>query len=385
MNERIPVDLIDRYLSGVADDADRERVLRWLSRAEHAKIAEQLCEIRPGAYQGGGELDLEAAVQRLMSAGPERVQVLADGTMAPTQKGVPSRGWGAMRRNDVGRGMGGRGLFGVGTLRGWGWSVSAVSAVVLGVIMLLPLDNVPRHTGHTYVTNASQQGVVTLHDGTRVTLAPNTTLRVEQFDRHARMVDVKGGEAYFDISRSSDAPFVVRSGPLSARVLGTAFLIRNDREGTRVRISVADGRVRVSEQWHPDAGVVLGVGQIGEVVDSTTHVSTVDDLVPSAEWRRDRVVFHDTQVSIVLAALSRWYGYQFRCVDPMLSQKSVTIMVSMQSSASALATLEQILRVNLTVVGDTVTLAPQHKQRAKGSLQRIRNYDVWTPTREVGR
>jgi hypothetical protein len=95
-------------------------------------------------------------------------------------------------------------------------------------------------------------------------------------------------------------------------------------------------------------------------------------------------VFHDTSVETVLAALTHWYGYQFRCADPTLLHKSVTIMVSVQSSSAALAKLEQILGVNLTVAGDTVTLTPQPARPANG-IPRTRSYDVWTSTKEVGR
>jgi transmembrane sensor len=280
--------------------------------------------------------------------------------------------------------MRGRGESGTHTLRRGLWSASVAGAVVLGVILLRPVGRDRPGAVQTYATTATQEGTVTLDDGTRVTLAPRTTLRVERFDQQSRTITVDGGEAYFDVARSANTPFVVRSGPLTTRVLGTAFLVRN--AGTAwVRVSVSEGRVRVSQQSHPSAGVVLGPGQVGEAVDSSVHVSAIDDLAPSTEWLRDRVVFHDTQVSTILKALSQWYGYQFRCVDPSLPQKSVTIMVSMQSSARALATLEQILRVSLTVVGDTVTLTPQRGQRSKENLQRIRSYDVWTPTREVGR
>jgi hypothetical protein len=43
-----------------------------------------------------------------------------------------------------------------------------------------------------------------------------------------------------------------------------------------------------------------------------------------------------------------------------------------------------MLAVNLTVVGDTITLVPQ-PEPSTHRAPRIRTYDVWTPKSEVGR
>jgi ferric-dicitrate binding protein FerR (iron transport regulator) len=133
-----------------------------------------------------------------------------------------------------------------------------------------------------------------------------------------------------------------------------------------------------------NGGVTLGVGMIADVSDSTLHVSTVDELAPGTEWVRGELVFHDMPVSAVLQTMSRWYGYQFRSTDSTLLHRKITIGVPMRSSEMALAILEDILSVNLTVAGDTVTLVP-HPVRPEKKVPRVRTYDVWTPTREVGR
>jgi transmembrane sensor len=239
-----------------------------------------------------------------------------------------------------------------------------------------------------YTTRAQQQAVIELADGTRMTLAPQTTLRLQHFGAQSRAIVLETGEAYFEVAHASGTPFTVRSGMATTQVLGTAFLVRYKAGESHAHVSVIDGKVRIvaraATSAHANGGLTLTAGQAGSVSDSSIQMSAADDLAPSTEWQSGHVVFHHTSVATVLQALSRWYGYHFRYVDQAFGAQSVTMRVSTRSSAQALATIEQLLAVNLTVVGDTVTLVPQ-APRASQSMPRVRTYDVWTPTKEVGR
>jgi ferric-dicitrate binding protein FerR (iron transport regulator) len=271
------------------------------------------------------------------------------------------------------------------SLRKWG---GIVVASIAAIIVFAMRTTSVHHTGltRTYATGPDQQATVTLDDGTRVTLAPRTTLRMLAYDLTGRTVqlDGDGGEAYFDVAPSAKAAFTVRSGVFTMRVLGTTFMVRHPAGTAQMHVAVAEGKVNVSaaSRWRPS--VTLAAGAIGEVDDSTVHVTTVNDLAPGTEWVHGRLVFRDMPVSAVLKTLSQWYGYQFRCEDNTLALRTVTIGLNMKSSAAALAILEDVLRINLSVIGDTVTLTPRIAQQDK-HIPRLRSYDMWIPTREIGR
>lgn len=271
------------------------------------------------------------------------------------------------------------------TLRRGLWIGTSVAAI--GAAIILMTGRAGRtHSGvaHMYVTGAYQQGIINLGDGTRVTLAPQTTLRLYQFGTRARTVVLRNGEAYFEVARASGVPFIVQSGAATVRVLGTSFLVRHRTNDQHVRVAITDGKVRVTTPARTDQGVTLTAGQIGDVTDSVTHVSAVDKLTPGMERAPGQIIFRYTPLATVLQTVSQWYGIHFRYADQTLGARTVTIMISTQSSAQALATIEHVLAVNLTVVGDTVTLVPQ-PPRSSRNAPRIRTYDIWTPTREVGR
>jgi ferric-dicitrate binding protein FerR (iron transport regulator) len=192
------------------------------------------------------------------------------------------------------------------------------------------------------------------------------------------------GEAYFEVPNASGAPFIVQTGLVSTRVLGTAFFVRRYAGERNVRIGVQTGKISVTTQAPHHPGMTLVAGNIGDFGDSLSTVRTSENAEGEIAWLKDELVFTNTPVSDVLVTLSRWYGYEFRYTDSTLVQGNVTAWLSTRSSAKALATLEQLLNVTVAVSGNTVTLIPRKVQRgSKG--QREQQYDVWTPSKEVGR
>jgi ferric-dicitrate binding protein FerR (iron transport regulator) len=241
----------------------------------------------------------------------------------------------------------------------------------------------PFEPSKTYVTAAEQQATITLSDGSRVVLSPRTTLRLIDVGAYARTVEVEG-EAYFNVVHAGETPFIVRSGAVTTRVLGTSFLVRHVAGSSRVRVAVEDGKVRVTIPSAANSGATLTAGQFGDVMDSTIRTSKVDEAPSGTEWISGKLVFRHTPVAKILRTLSQWYGYQFKYADETIAQRYVTMGVSTKSSAEALAEIEEVLAVNVTIVGDTITLTPHPATPAHGT-PRVRTYDVWTPTREVGR
>jgi ferric-dicitrate binding protein FerR (iron transport regulator) len=214
-------------------------------------------------------------------------------------------------------------------------------------------------------------------------LAPQTTLRLAQFGAQSRTVTLQG-EAYFEVAGAAGTPFIVQSGSMATRVLGTAFVVRHYSDDTRARVSVTAGKVNVSSLDRHFAPVTLTAGHAADVADSTISVRTGDNVALDTRWVDGELFFHDTPLLDVLTTLHRWYGYQFRCTDPALTRQLVTVILSTRSSSASLAILEQVLSVNLTVTGDTVTLAPRPARPVHGNA-RMRAYDIWTPNKGAGR
>jgi len=223
-----------------------------------------------------------------------------------------------------------------------------------------------------------------LQDGSRVQLAPRTTLHVDEaFGTGTRTVTLSG-EAYFDVRHAVGGAFIVKTGTVSTRVLGTTFGVRHDAADSAVHVVVTTGRVAVAGGSTRRTPLTLSAGMIGIVTDSSA-VTTSTTESPYVGWINGQLVFHKAPTADVLASLTRWYGYQFRLADSSLARQNLTLALSTESSSAALSTLKLMLDVDLTFDHNIVTLRPRVAGHATPRLT-PRQHDTLFPTSlEVGR
>lgn len=148
---------------------------------------------------------------------------------------------------------------------------------------------------------------VTLADGTHVWLNAATELRFPvSFGGEERRVYLSG-EAYFDVEHDEAHPFVVVTGGVDVRVLGTAFNV-NAYEGEEVQTTLVEGCVGM-EVRASGKTCRLRPGQMGETVAGGIRVREVDPYVYTA-WKDGKFVFDGETVVSIMDRLARWYGLE---------------------------------------------------------------------------
>lgn len=88
----------------------------------------------------------------------------------------------------------------------------------------------------------------TLPDGSTAWLNDNSELMYHADFAGRRTIVLRKGEAFFDVRKDPDHPFVVQSRQLSTTVLGTSFSVKTFGSSGNIKVSVATGRVLVSRQ-----------------------------------------------------------------------------------------------------------------------------------------
>ena len=92
---------------------------------------------------------------------------------------------------------------------------------------------------------ASQIQEITLHDGSKITLKANSTLRVAESSGQENREVYLTGAATFDVAKDAQKPFLVYTENVVIRVLGTSFEIRDYQQEKDVSVSVKTGKVTV--------------------------------------------------------------------------------------------------------------------------------------------
>lgn len=255
--------------------------------------------------------------------------------------------------------------------------------------------------GTSHATTVAQKATLTLIDGTRVTLGPQSKLCVAK-DYPATRAVLLEGEAQFDVAHvgvthagvDASAPFIVSTNTGVVRVLGTVFSVRSLPHARQGQVVVTSGRVSVTGSSRAvvlgavpggaSRAIALAAGDAAEMSDSLVRAIDVDSLEQFTAWSTGQLHFHRAPVEDVLATLTRWYGYQFRIADSTLVQHNLTAVLDASSLKNALNTLKLLLNVDLVFTDKTVTLQPRATRAVRHDQRNPRN-DFSTPNNEVGR
>ncbi len=121
-----------------------------------------------------------------------------------------------------------------------------VTGDAVGVMMQEDISSVAQEGVITFQSEGKPQSL-TLEDGSKVILGKESSIRYPvKFDAHLRQVYLEG-EAFFEVRRDEKKPFMVYSGGLVTRVLGTSFNIRSLPSTGKIEVEVVSGSVSVYE------------------------------------------------------------------------------------------------------------------------------------------
>lgn len=124
------------------------------------------------------------------------------------------------------------------------WGIALAASVVLCAVAGIGwrLAN-PAAPIYEYASAIGEQRTLVLADGSTVLLAPASHIAVE-FSEGVRDIELREGEATFDVAHDTARPFRVHAGNNTVQAVGTRFTVNRLPSGTRV--AVTEGKVKVS-------------------------------------------------------------------------------------------------------------------------------------------
>ena len=164
--------------------------------------------------------------------------------------------------------------------------------------------------------NSTQQTTFSLEDGSQVTLSPGSTIQFpSNFEPGKREVFLLG-KAFFNVTKDPQKPFLVYTGQLATKVLGTSFWVDQHVDGGHVEVAVLTGKVAVfsrdeNESDEAKKGVVLTPNQKVNysLQTKTFQIGLVSQPVMLASYEK-AFVFEDTGLDAVFDVIQKAYGIQ---------------------------------------------------------------------------
>ncbi len=147
-----------------------------------------------------------------------------------------------------------------------------------------------------------------LSDGSVIRLAPGSSFSYPgEFADSIREVHLEG-EAFFDVSPDKARPFVVSSGKVKTRVLGTSFLVQTFLNAEAVEVTVVSGKVSVYDEKGSFSEKVSADQQLSFVNGTVTVIDYPDAAAESMARQSGNLVYEGKPVTQVLDDLLRYEG-----------------------------------------------------------------------------
>ncbi len=213
-------------------------------------------------------------------------------------------------------------------------SLAIACSAILAVTM--PTLYSPNLWQADYLTEKGQQRTVMLADGSRVTLNSASALAVH-FDEALRRVELLQGEAFFDVAKNRQIPFVVTTAGKEVRAVGTAFSVQRGTEQTKVEL--VEGIVEIQDARHQHHER-LRAGQTALIGADNVSVETASRPDSMALWRDGYLQFDSLPLQEAITQINRYRPGRVVLLNQSLADKRVSGLFRLDALDQAIASLK---------------------------------------------
>jgi ferric-dicitrate binding protein FerR (iron transport regulator) len=197
-----------------------------------------------------------------------------------------------------------------------------------------------------------------LTDGTKITFdAGSSFVYPNNFPNgKTREVSLKG-EAYFEVARNENYPFIVHANGGRIEVLGTKFDVRAWGTNQPVVVAVQEGKVTFQSETNRNGNdiVVLVEHTMSRLMQGgSPSPPEVADISRYLSWMKREVYFQDTPVPEVLSQLERWYHVTIRSTDSTFLKSNITVFIENKPLVENLRLISVTMNVRFELDGEIV-------------------------------
>ncbi|OXE99052.1 FecR family protein [Flavobacterium araucananum] len=199
-----------------------------------------------------------------------------------------------------------------------------------------------------------------LSDGTVVSLNSGTTLRYpEQFGINGKRNVYLTGEAFFEVAKDKQHPFIVNANEVDIEVLGTKFNISAYPENPTVNSTLVEGSIQMYEVVNQQNLVLLTPNQMATWNNNSKKITT-KAVDPSfyAAWTKGELAFKDTPFSTIAKIIQRTYDVEIINENAVLAKQSFTGTIKIRESSveNILELLKRDTPFSYSIKENTITI-----------------------------
>jgi transmembrane sensor len=228
----------------------------------------------------------------------------------------------------------------------------AAGVAILAATMLLPAS----HERTILTTAKGEFRKVPLADSSVVSI--NSASQVEvNLTRTARQIDLKRGEAWFEVAKDKSKPFIVASDDIRVRAVGTAFSVRRYSNGAEVLVT--EGTVEVWSQDGTAQKRFLHAGEQAFVANQASDITATRaplEIERKLAWRQGRLVFRNQSLGDAVADFNRYSARKIVIADARLRDKTLVGQYQIDAPERFARDVSTFLDVPIAFTADSIVI-----------------------------
>lgn len=256
------------------------------------------------------------------------------------------------------------------------------AAIIIVLILIMVLQNgqsdqVPPQNLSEISTRNGSRTRINLPDGSVVWLNAGSKLVYDKnFDSKQREVTLTG-EAYFDVVKNPDKPFIIHAGKMDIKVLGTLFNVKSYPGEAHTEASLIRGSIEVMIKDRPTEKIILKPNEKiivanepeqaqgtkktnvpNEPIVAIRHLNyePKDSTIIETSWVENKLIFQDESFKEMAPRLERWYGVNIRFKNDKVQQLRFSGTFTRETIEQALAGLKITGGFNYNISDSTILI-----------------------------
>lgn len=236
-------------------------------------------------------------------------------------------------------------------------AAAVAAGLVAAVLLGWHIADLRKPETFEMVAERGQKSSLTLPDGSKVWLNSASKLTyTSDYNSKDRNI-ILDGEAFFDVARNENLPFIVHANGMAVQALGTKFNVKAYSDETEVTAILVEGSVKASA-----AGVDLlllpyFVASYDRSTDEmvSTYVSDREHAVP---WIKNEILFSNDSLKDIASVLERMYNVTVVFENEKIADYTYTGLIRNNSLQNILELISGTSPVKYEIDGNIVRFIP---------------------------
>jgi ferric-dicitrate binding protein FerR (iron transport regulator) len=353
--------LIHKYLEGSASEDELRNLLNWLkSETQNVNHFNQVCSIWESIPNSRySETQTQYALEKLSS----KIRDYENLKINKPRISHPSKY----------------------TVQLWKYAATILFIISLSTFVYIISNKQPQNKKvdyYTVIAPKNQKSRVILPDGTKVWLNCGSSLKFKTIYGNKIRDVYLNGEAYFEVAKNPDKPFLVYASSVTVKALGTSFNVKCYADDRTIETTLVEGKVEVRGKTSSTSNynsVFLIPNEKAVFNRSDSKLSVSKMYVPSKEnvkpslqeqknkpktiasvigWKDQQLVFEEEPFDELIKRLERWYNVTIEVKDSVaLAKNSYTgKFVNNESIEQVLKILSRTTAIKYSIYHENITI-----------------------------